>query len=69
MEVTHSELVKKGKLSLVTGETAVPQTPFNLRELVRQDPDVLEFFRIIHEHDMREKAVELIERRMTRKDG
>ncbi len=69
MEVTHSELLKRGNLTLVTPDTKIPTTPFNVKELVRQDPDVLEFFRIIHDHDLREKAVEMIERRMSRKDG
>lgn len=44
-----------------------PRTPApSLKEMVAQDKELLEFFRIVHEHDMREKALEILESRMAR---
>lgn len=70
MDHVQTESLKKGNLSLVKGEVALKSADsITLKEMVRQDPEVLEFFRIVHEHDMREKALELLERRMSRKDS
>ena len=70
MDHVQTESLKKGNLSLVKGEVALKSVDsITLKEMVRQDPEVLEFFRIVHEHDMREKALELLERRMSRKDS
>lgn len=52
------------KLSLVKS----PKMPApSLKELVSQDKELLEFFRIVHEHDMRERALEILDSRMARK--
>ena len=70
MDHVQTESLKKGNLSLVKGEVALKSADsITLKEMVRQDPEVLEFFCIVHEHDMREKALELLERRMSRKDS
>lgn len=54
------------KLSLVQNPSGVVPT---LKEMVAQDKELLEFFRIIHQNDLREKALELLEsRRARRKD-
>lgn len=36
----------------------------SLVEMARKDPELLEFFKLIHEQDLREKAVELLSKRM-----
>ena len=58
----NSEL-SVSKLSLVK---PVPAEGLSLKEIAANDKDVLEFFRLIHEHDLREKALELLERRIGR---
>jgi len=70
LDTVQTETLKKGNLTLVKGEMPLKSAEtMSLKDMARQDPEVLEFFRIIHEHDMREKALELLERRMSRKDS
>lgn len=52
------------KMSLVQPpEGSVP----SLKEMVAQDEELLEFFRIVYENDMREKALEILQARSARR--
>lgn len=49
------------KLTLAKG--AKKEVP-SLVDMVRKDPELFEFFKLIHQQDLREKALELLNRRM-----
>lgn len=63
----ETNATQASKLTLVK-ESSPAKKPISLKDIVKNDPEVLEFFKIAYEHDMREKALELLERRMAKKD-
>jgi len=69
VESGQVEVTKKATLSLATKDTPLKSaSTLSLRDMARQDPEILEFFRIVHEHDLREKALEAIESKLSRRD-
>ena len=46
------------------GTVASQKEKINLIALVKSDPELKEFIRLIHEYDLREKAVEALSRRL-----
>ena len=59
----QADVSSESKLSLIKSPAGPAPT---LKEMVAQDRELLEFFRLVHEHDLREKALEMVESRMAR---